>query len=426
MLQRFPASVAAVAIGFFVAAVVIGCDGKPSCPEADASLKSSDGSRKPVHLELWTKAPGSFQIYWLSYEGKELLKGTMSSAGRAVQNSAPGHAFRIYTQNDDNSRGAFVMDYTLTSPPNQQIEVQRLPKHCRPPRPEQRETQTRSAEFMELHEGFGGFPPCPEGVPSARWSCVRHILARDCDHRHQNYKNVTDGKVFGFHKQTGKWPPGSFEDHEYDFQMPEIPVMTKGPGFLPMNFTQKMREALYPWYQDNVASAQVAIPVEGGYLNDAHFAAHFLALQSNPKGYHVINEEMQAVLEWWCHQELEHTSTFGVRIYKRGSTLLTHVDRMDTHLASAVIQVAQDLTSKNGSEGLSNAWPVEMVAEDGDCYEVYMQPGQMVLYEGARLKHGRPMRFRGESFGNIFIHFKPPSWRGVDMDRVRRGQRGEL
>jgi hypothetical protein len=36
---------------------------------------------------------------------------------------------------------------------------------------------------------------------------------------------------------------------------------------------------------------------------------------------------------------LRHTSTFGVRVYRRGSMLIDHVDRMDTHLASAVLQV---------------------------------------------------------------------------------------
>lgn len=44
--------------------------------------------------------------------------------------------------------------------------------------------------------------------------------------------------------------------------------------------------------------------------------------------------------------------------------------------------------------------------------EVYLQPGQMVLYEGAWLRHGRPMRFKGDMFANIFTHFSPIDWRG--------------
>ena len=34
-------------------------------------------------------------------------------------------------------------------------------------------------------------------------------------------------------------------------------------------------------------------------------------------------------------------------------------------------------------------------------------PGTMLLYEAARLTHGRPRRLRGKSFVNAFIHFKP-------------------
>jgi prolyl 4-hydroxylase len=39
--------------------------------------------------------------------------------------------------------------------------------------------------------------------------------------------------------------------------------------------------------------------------------------------------------------------------------------------------------------------------------QVYLQAGEMVLYEGARLNHGRPMRLKGKAFGNIFTHFAP-------------------
>ena len=107
-------------------------------------------------------------------------------------------------------------------------------------------------------------------------------------------------------------------------------------------------------------------------------------------------------------------------------------------------------------------WPLEVVGEDDVVREVYLQPGEMVLYEGkppqlgqqaaqllisgarnltltltltllisgarnltltltltllisgARLLHGRPMRFKGEHFGNIFTHFKPNQYYDAD------------
>ena len=48
-----------------------------------------------------------------------------------------------------------------------------------------------------------------------------------------------------------------------------------------------------------------------------------------------------------------------------------------------------------------------------------MQPGELVLYEGAWLRHGRPMRFKGDSFANVFSHFAPPDWHGPTDDNDR-------
>ena len=38
---------------------------------------------------------------------------------------------------------------------------------------------------------------------------------------------------------------------------------------------------------------------------------------------------MREILQWWTGLELVHTSTFGVRVYRRGSMLIDHVDRME-------------------------------------------------------------------------------------------------
>jgi hypothetical protein len=44
---------------------------------------------------------------------------------------------------------------------------------------------------------------------------------------------------------------------------------------------------------------------------------------------------------------------------------------------------------------------------------LYLQPGELVLYEGARFLHGRPLRLNGAAFANIFSHFKPVDWYGL-------------
>lgn len=38
-----------------------------------------------------------------------------------------------------------------------------------------------------------------------------------------------------------------------------------------------------------------------------------------------IVAHMKDVLEWWTKRPLEHTSTYGMRIYKRQAMLVNHV-----------------------------------------------------------------------------------------------------
>jgi prolyl 4-hydroxylase len=115
------------------------------------------------------------------------------------------------------------------------------------------------------------------------------------------------------------------------------------------------------------------------------------------------NEVLEAVsspMQWWAGQRLRHTSTYGIRIYRRGAMMLEHYDRRETHHVSAVLQVAQS--------GCDAGWPLEVLdARGGGASEVFLQPGQMALYLGAHFKHGRPMRSPCDSFANVFVHAAP-------------------
>ena len=93
------------------------------------------------------------------------------------------------------------------------------------------------------------------------------------------------------------------------------------------------------------------------------------------------------------------SSVYGIRRYKTNSWLATHVDRMDTHVISVIINVAQKTSS----------WPLYIANHDGGFSKVSLTPGQMLFYESAKLPHGRPEVFTGEYYDNIFVHFKPAS-----------------
>lgn len=253
----------------------------------------------------------------------------------------------------------------------------------------------RLAEFEALsHHGRS----C-EGA-SEQWSCVKYTPKEQLSQR--------DSTLFGFsdHQEAGHRAVGETVDHGYVKHIPQIRRVTTGPGFLVMDQTAAMQKLLKPWYDARYKDSVIVHPrIPGGYTNSHTVAMSKIDMDNFPAIRAQVVDEMQQVLQWWTNQSLKHTSTFGVRIYHRGSMLINHVDRADTHLASAVIQIAQEVDKDGG-------WPLEVLTDDGDAFEVFMQPGEMVLYEGARLRHGRPMRFRGTDFANVFSHFAPLDWEG--------------
>ena len=106
---------------------------------------------------------------------------------------------------------------------------------------------------------------------------------------------------------------------------------------------------------------------------------------------------LRLTLEAWAGQSLVSTSLYGVRVYKEGSVLAPHVDRLPL-VTSAIINVAQDV---------DEPWILEVVGHDGIATNVTMEPGDMVLYESHSVIHGRPFPLKGRYYANIFVHFEP-------------------
>ena len=52
-------------------------------------------------------------------------------------------------------------------------------------------------------------------------------------------------------------------------------------------------------------------------------------------------------------------------------------------------------------------WPLTVIDHKGNRKKVFLNPGEMVLYESAKIPHGRQFPFCGEFFDNLFVHFRP-------------------
>ena len=131
----------------------------------------------------------------------------------------------------------------------------------------------------------------------------------------------------------------------------------------------------------------------------------------------VVLEEVRDVLQRWISKgmavetatpmplsnsllttPLVPTSLYGIRVYPHGSILVPHVDRLPLVL-SAVINVAQG--------GMQEDWPLEVIGHDGVAVNLTLQPGEMILYEGHSVIHGRPFPLNGSYYANLFVHFEP-------------------
>lgn len=106
---------------------------------------------------------------------------------------------------------------------------------------------------------------------------------------------------------------------------------------------------------------------------------------------------LQPVVEAWVGDYLEPTFVYGIREYLDGAVLKPHRDRTDTHVASVILNIDQDVQQD---------WPLLIEDHFYRQHEVVLKPGEMILYEGARLKHGRPQPLQGDRFANVFVHFK--------------------
>lgn len=364
---------------------------KVPCPVLNPSLRSITSSQSSssatVHFE--SRVDEELTLYWVDYQGQEQFQGIIQPLSETTRTSYMGHAFRV------RFKEIVVREHVVAS----RIDRVYVEACGDLEAIKSREPSIRDAEFTSLMHDHSA--PCLG--PSREWSCVRYLTADDLAAR--------DPEEYGIlPNETSPNRAYITVDDTYIRQIPKIPRVTNGPGYLKMSFTSRLEKILVDWYQqrrNDSLKPHGAIP--GGYTNNDVVSIDKVNLDEFSSVHSALIREMRQILEWWTNLKLRHTSTFGVRVYRRGSTLINHVDRMDTHLASAVIQIHQQ-----ADEG----WPLELYLPHGKVAEVYLQPKELVLYEGAWLRHGRPMRFKGDEFANVFSHFAPLDWEGPHAENV--------
>lgn len=115
----------------------------------------------------------------------------------------------------------------------------------------------------------------------------------------------------------------------------------------------------------------------------------------------IWQRELADLVSAWTGVPCEQTVMYGLRQYETNARLLTHVDRLNTHVVSLIVNVAQG--------GLEEDWPVEVYDHYGRLHEVVMEPGDVVYYESAKNLHSRNRPLVGEHayYTNLFTHYRP-------------------
>jgi hypothetical protein len=114
--------------------------------------------------------------------------------------------------------------------------------------------------------------------------------------------------------------------------------------------------------------------------------------------YQRVLTELHALHEEWAGIELTPVQFWGPRVYLRNAVLARHIDIPTTHIISASITI---------DCRLDKPWPMVLEREDGEQVEVNLAPGEMLLYEGARLPHYRPKPLEGDYYINLYLHYVP-------------------
>jgi hypothetical protein len=381
------------------------------CPKPDPGLKSKSGGQKS-NLKITNLAGAAVAVYWVDDSGKENPTNVaINPTEEGNVNTFVGHAFRIRTDDDNKT---LVTELHIT---DTKAEASVAPCGTFAAAVHLGRGARKSELDGLVHDQLA---PCDPPGKSGLWSCVRKIDKEDYS---QRLKDPPPEYGFATKEEAGRRKLHEQWDHGYTQHMKQVPRLANTSGFLKMSFTQRLNDILMPFWKTHGIggpndSVQTHEPIAGGYTNSHVVTLSKLDLDKFRHIQRLVHAEMKVYLEWWTDQPLTPTSTFGIRIYHRGSMLIDHLDRADTHLASAVIQIDQDVDEDGG-------WPLEVIDGEGNCFEVYLQPGELVLYEGGRFRHGRPMRFKGNHFANIFSHFAPVGWKGPGKSPMYDGHLDE-
>ncbi len=169
-------------------------------------------------------------------------------------------------------------------------------------------------------------------------------------------------------------------------------------GFDTQKIPVNLFAELADYYQQTTNNNKRDEPNPGGYLENSSEAVPTEMIDLPEPLRQKIITQLRPYCEKWSQSKLEFSALYGLRVYKRGTSLKVHTDIASTHIISVILNVSQQSNTD---------WMLELYDHYERQHQLVLMPGEMLFYEGARLRHGRPTPFDGEHYANIFLHFRP-------------------
>lgn len=189
-------------------------------------------------------------------------------------------------------------------------------------------------------------------------------------------------------RSVGPTPTYTKEANEY------LPPLTDR-GFMRGSMPPALHATLLDFYRKHrPESTDESIP---DFIHNRTGATPSVLIELTEELRKKVHETLQPIVEAWIGDYLEPTYVYGIREYRRGAVLKSHRDRLGTHVASAILNIDQTVDSD---------WALHIEDHQYRRSEQLLEPGRMILYEGARLAHGRPTPLDGDRYANVFVHFK--------------------
>jgi len=190
-------------------------------------------------------------------------------------------------------------------------------------------------------------------------------------------------------------------DMEYK-QYDKFPIYKK-EGIILLKLPPTLRSSLTNMWLKNRKTRQIEEKNQYVITNEGKSPTYMVNIDKN-LCKEIENFVLKELINWLGIKNLIHTATYGIREYSRNSILNLHVDRPETHVFSAIINV--------GQIGIDEPWALTVQNRFSSPKDIIFENGfDVALYESSTLVHGRPKPLKGEVYANMFIHYSSNDWK---------------